>query len=206
VRIVENARVTGFDIRGDRVVAASTPQGEHRAAEFLVCAGAWTKSIAAKLGARLPIEAGKGYSFIVSPTVALRHGVLFPEAHAGATPLEDGLRIGGTMEFSGHDRSVNTARIETILAHVRKLVDLAAEGPREPWAGLRPTSADGLPIVDRLPALRNAYVASGYSMLGMTLSPPAGAAMAELIATGERPGVLDPFAVDRFRWRRSRRA
>jgi glycine/D-amino acid oxidase-like deaminating enzyme len=42
------------------------------------------------------------------------------------------------------------------------------------------------------------YVASGYSMQGMTLGPPAGEAIAEYIATGQRPAVLEPFALDRF--------
>jgi D-amino-acid dehydrogenase len=57
---------------------------------------------------------------------------------------------------------------------------------------------DGLPILDRLDSWQNAYVATGYSMLGMTLSQPAGEAMADMIATGERPDVFEPFRVDRF--------
>ena len=58
--------------------------------------------------------------------------------------------------------------------------------------------ADGLPILDRVRQWRNAYVATGYSMLGMTLSQPAGEAMAGMIATGERPDVFEPFRIDRF--------
>ena len=59
-------------------------------------------------------------------------------------------------------------------------------------------SRQDLPILDRAGPFGNAYVATGYSMLGMTLSQPAGEAMAEMIATGERPAVFEPFRIDRF--------
>jgi D-amino-acid dehydrogenase len=57
---------------------------------------------------------------------------------------------------------------------------------------------DGLPILDWAQPYRNAYLATGYSMLGMTLSQPAGEAMAEMITSGRRPEVFEPFRVDRF--------
>jgi D-amino-acid dehydrogenase len=197
--IVEHNRVTSFKRKRDRLIAACTETGEYDGSDFLICAGSWTKPLTSTLGVRLPIEAGKGYTFMVSPRLPLNHGVLFPEAHAGATPLQAGVRIGGTMEFSGYDTAVNPQRIETIFSHVRDLIDLLPGEPRDPWAGLRPTSVDGLPIVDRLPGVSNAFVASGYSMLGMTLSPPAGAALADFVHTGMRPRSLEAFRADRFR-------
>jgi D-amino-acid dehydrogenase len=58
--------------------------------------------------------------------------------------------------------------------------------------------ADELPILDRAGPFRNAYLATGYTMLGMTLSAPAGEAMAEMIVDGRRPAVFEPFRFDRF--------
>jgi D-amino-acid dehydrogenase len=58
---------------------------------------------------------------------------------------------------------------------------------------------DGLPVLDRAFGYDNVYLATGYSMQGVTLAAPAGRALAELVATGRRPEVLEPFGVDRLR-------
>jgi D-amino-acid dehydrogenase len=63
---------------------------------------------------------------------------------------------------------------------------------------MRPIPADGLPIVDRAGALENTYLATGHGMQGVTLAPPSGQALAEMIATGRRPELLEPFRLDRF--------
>ena len=62
-------------------------------------------------------------------------------------------------------------------------------------------TVDGLPILDWAGPFRNTTIATGYSMLGMTVSPPAGEAMAEMVTSGERPALFEPFRADRFpRW------
>jgi D-amino-acid dehydrogenase len=130
-----------------------------------------------------------------------RHGILFADIHAGATPLGDHVRIGGTMEFSGYDLSIDRRRIGNLFQLARGYIELERPEYEEPWAGLRPTTADGLPILDRAGPFVNTYLATGYSMLGMTLSAPAGEAMADMIVGGRRPEVFEPFRLDRFpRW------
>jgi D-amino-acid dehydrogenase len=198
VRIVEGAAVTGFATSGRRVRLARSQNGDIEGDTFVLCAGSWTRSLAARLGARIPLEAGKGYTFMLDADPTPRHGLLFPDIHSGATPLAGGIRIGGTMEFSGYDTSIDHRRINAVFGEVRRFLNVTSPGPREAWAGLRPMTADGLPIIDRLTGYDNAYVATGYSMLGMTLSPPAGEAVAEMVVTGRRPDVLEPFRIDRF--------
>jgi D-amino-acid dehydrogenase len=127
-----------------------------------------------------------------------RHGILFADIHAGASPLSDRLRISGTMEFSGYNLELDKRRIDNVFRLASEYIQLESPAYESPWAGLRPMAADGLPLLDRLGPYRNAYVASGYSMLGMTLSQPAGEAMADMIATERRPDVFEPFRVDRF--------
>ena len=105
------------------------------------------------------------------------------------------------MEFSGYSTAVDERRITNLFRHASEYVELEAPGYEEPWAGLRPMTVDGLPILDRVQPYRNAFVATGYSMLGMTLSQPAGEAMADMVVTGTRPTVFEPFRIDRFpRW------
>ncbi len=207
VELLEDSDVTGFDRTGGAVRAVRTANGDVAGDAFVLAAGAWTTPLAAKLGLRVPMEPGKGYSFLLRPKVMPRHGILFADIHAGATPLGDRVRIGGTMEFSGYDLSIDQRRIGNLFRLARDYVELETPEYEEPWAGLRPTTADGLPILDWAGACRNAYVATGYSMLGMTLSAPAGEAMAEMITAGRRPEVFEPFRLDRFpRWILRRRA
>jgi D-amino-acid dehydrogenase len=144
------------------------------------------------------MEPGKGYTFLLQPSVMPKFGILFADIHAGASPLTDRLRISGTMEFSGYNLELDRRRIDNVFRLASEYLRLESPAYENAWAGLRPMVVDGLPILDRLGPWRNAYIATGYSMLGMTLSQPAGEAMAGMIATGERPELFEPFRVDRF--------
>lgn len=201
VEIVEDAEVTGFDRADTRVRAVRTRQGEIAGDHVVLAAGSWTTPLVRELGISIPMQPGKGYSFLLRPKVMPRHGILFADIHAGATPLGERVRIGGTMEFSGYNLSIDERRISNLFTLARDYVELETPDYEEPWAGLRPMTVDGLPILDWAQPFRNTYVATGYSMLGMTLSQPAGEAMAEMITTGDRPALFEPFRIDRFpRW------
>jgi D-amino-acid dehydrogenase len=199
VEIVSGAQVQGFDKQDHRVDAVRTPAGEFAADAFILAAGSWTQPLAAKLGCRFPMEPGKGYSFFVKPKTVPKHGVLFSDIHAGATPLGDLVRLSGTMEFSGYNLDIDHRRIDNILWLAKDYIELEEPDYREAWTGMRPLTPDGLPIVDRAQPFTNTYVATGYSMLGMTVAPPVGNVLADFIMGGERPPVLEPFRVDRFR-------
>jgi len=199
VEIHEGARVESFDTADESVRAARTGVGEFAADAFVLAAGSWTTLLARKLGVEIPMEPGKGYSFLVKPKVMPRHGILFADIHAGVTPLGDRLKISGTMEFSGYNLEIDRPRLENVFRLARDYIELDEPDYEEPWAGLRPMTVDGLPILDWAGPYRNCYLATGYSMLGMTLSQPAGEAMAGMVATAERPALFEPFRSDRFR-------
>jgi D-amino-acid dehydrogenase len=204
VAIEEGARVTGFDTADRSLRAVRTTRGDFAADAFVLAAGSWTQPLAQSLGARFPMQPGKGYTFLIRPKTMPRHGILFADIHAGATPLGDRVRIGGTMEFSGYDLALDRRRIDTVFRFAREYIELQQPEYDQPWAGLRPLTPDGLPVLDRARPFRNAYVATGYSMLGMTLAAPAAEALTELILTGQRPPVLEPFRIERFRLFRRR--
>jgi D-amino-acid dehydrogenase len=199
VEIRSRAEVERFDTQNGTVRAVRTASEELAADAFVLAAGSWTQPLAAKLGSRFPMEPGKGYSFLVRPKVMPRHGILFADIHAGATPFVDRVRLGGTMEFSGYDLGLDRRRIDNILRLAQDYLELEEPSLEEPWAGLRPLTPDGLPVIDRALPYRNAYVATGYSMLGMTVSAPAGQALSEFILADLKPPVLEAFSIDRFR-------
>jgi D-amino-acid dehydrogenase len=199
VEIVEGAEVLDFVVKGRKVTGLRTAAGDHSASSVVLAAGSWTPRLAARLGIDAPIQAGKGYSFLVQPSVAPRHAILLADVHVGCTPFGEGMRIGGTMEFSGVNLSLDRHRIDHTIAGARSsFLRWREPEVRSEWAGLRPIAPDGLPVIGLASPLENVYLATGYSMQGMTLGPPAGEALADFIASGQRPDVLEPFALDRF--------
>jgi len=205
VEIVEGAEVTDFAVDGGRVTGVRTAAGDHSADAFLLAAGAWTTPLARMIGVRFPMQPGKGYSFFVEPSVMPSHSILLADVHVGCTPLGSQMRIGGTMEFSGLNIRLDHRRIEDITVAARK----AFQPWKSPeidsvWAGMRPITPDGLPVLDRT-ALANVYIATGYAMQGVTLAPPAGQAMAQLITSGRKPELLEPFGIERLQGIRRRR-
>lgn len=209
VEIIEGAEVSDFVTEGSRVTGVRTPAGDFGGDALLLAAGAWTTPLAEMLGVRFPMQAGKGYSFFVTPSVVPRHSILLADVHVGCTPLGDRMRIGGTMEFSGLNTRLDPRRIANITRAARTCFQpWASEGIDTQWAGMRPITPDGLPVLGRAPSYSNLFVATGYSMQGITLAPPAGDAMAAHIATGRVPDALAPFGMERLsgiRRRRSRR-
>jgi D-amino-acid dehydrogenase len=72
------------------------------------------------------------------------------------------------------------------------------------WVGRRPLTPDGLPILDRVDPFDRFDVATGHSMLGITLGPASGKALADFVLSGTRPGLLEPFRMRRFQRRAAR--
>jgi D-amino-acid dehydrogenase len=200
VEITEGAEVFELVKQGRRLTHVRTAAGDLEAGTVVLAAGAWTTPLAASIGIPIPMEPGKGYSFSIQPTVVPSHAVLLVDVHVGCTPFGDRLRIGGTMEFSGINNRLDRRRIASIVAGARqsflpwKTPEIESE-----WAGMRPITADGLPVLDRAGDLENTYIATGYSMQGVTLAPTAGRALSEMITTGRRPLLLEPFQLGRFR-------
>jgi D-amino-acid dehydrogenase len=205
VEIVEGAKVSEFEVRSGRVVSVRTGKGDHPADAFLLAAGAWTTPLARLIGVRFPMQAGKGYSFFVKPTVVPKRSILLADVHVGCTPLGDEMRIGGTMEFSGLNTRLDDHRISDIVVAARaSFQPWKSREIEQRWAGMRPITPDGLPVLDRT-RLANAYVATGYSMQGVTLAAPAGKAVAQFITSGTRPALLEPFEITRLQGIRRRR-
>ncbi len=199
VEIHEGVELQDADLDGSRVIGLRTSDRSYPCESVVLAAGAWLEPVSRLFGWRLPIQAGKGYSFAVRPRKMPRHALLLPEPHVGCSPFGDWLRIAGTMEFSGINSRIDRRRVESIMHGAKRMLgpwrDLDADSI---WSGLRPIAPDGLPIIDCHPRLSNVYFAGAYSMLGMTLAAPAAEALASFVQTGRRPAVLSPFQATRF--------
>lgn len=183
-----------------------TSEGYRPAAAVVLAAGVGSRVLAESLKEKLPVIAGKGYSFAVGLPQPIRRTVLLGESKVGLTPLGSRTRVLGTMEFSDQRQVLEQRRIDAMLNAAREYVhgvpaDLTGDQVDDGWVGLRPMTVDGLPIIDRCRSRGDVFVATGHGMLGMMLGPATGKALAEFIQTGQRPPVLEPFRIDRFRRR-----
>jgi D-amino-acid dehydrogenase len=207
VEIEEGVEVLELGSGSQRRPRLRTSSGERETDAVILAAGAWTASLTASIGFGLPLQAGKGYSFEIDAEAMPHRAVELLDAYVVFTPLANRLRVAGTMEFSGVNNRLNEARIEAMVrAAARALPSLRVERIAHRWTGMRPIVPDGLPVIDRVPGHEAVYLAAAFSMLGMTLGPPAGEALARQILTGARPAELEPFRADRWRapWRRPR--
>ncbi len=202
VRMMEHTDVTKVQSSGDRVVSLVTSNGTIDGEEFLLAAGAGSRLLAKHFDLRLAVIPGQGYNVALPTSPGLRQPLIFEEVHAVATPFEDRIRLGGTMEFGGDHPPFDERRIEMIVASMSAFLDLEWDQRFDTWAGSRPMSADGLPFMGRPKRWRNVVVGTGHGMFGLTLAPPSGVAISELIMTGRPSTDISAFDPDRSAFRR----
>jgi glycine/D-amino acid oxidase-like deaminating enzyme len=203
-KVRENVEVSGFQLVNGSVAGLRTSHGELACGAVVIAAGMWSQGLLRRLGRPLPVQAGKGYSFTVDLDPAPAHALYFGDHNLVASPMAGTTRIAGTMELSGNNNRLDWRRVVALaMASRHYLGDWfthADELPgliRDPWVGGRPLLPDTLPVIDRLPGYANAFVSTGHGMLGVTLGPASGRAVAEFIRAGRRPDVLKPFRFDR---------
>jgi D-amino-acid dehydrogenase len=199
----------GATIEEGVAVGAIVPQGEgwrveaddgaFAAGRVVVAAGVWSRDLLRGVGVDLPIEGAKGYSVTTTGLDPLpRRPLYLTEAKVGASPFADGsLRVAGTLELSGRDLAVDPRRAGAVArAAERYLRGFASADGRVEWAGLRPLAPDGLPIVGE--ARPGLFVATGHAMLGVTLAPSTGEALAPAVLGEEPDPALAPLSPARF--------
>ena len=185
---------------GSRVRAIVTSRGDLEVDAVVLAAGAQTGTLARMAGWRIPLTAGKGYSVTIErPENQLRQPLFLADARVGMTPFEGALRFGGTMELSGVNRRMDVARVRALRRAVSREVDIpeAREGGRA-WVGMRPMVPDTLPVIGKVPSRENVYVNTGHQMLGVTLAPVSGWALAGLVVEGRAGVGLGAFGAGRF--------
>ncbi|BBO79126.1 amino acid dehydrogenase [Desulfosarcina widdelii] len=201
VTIEENCRVKSFETRNGIVRRARTSTGSFSADQFVLATGAWTAAIARQFDLRIPVQPGKGYSITMErPSACPEMPCYLYERNVVVTPWKNGLRLGGTMEFSGFGTDLTQRRLN----HLESAAAFYLQTPigrrvEERWAGLRPMCCDDLPIIGRTPGWDNLLLATGHGMLGVTMAPGTGRLITDLVL-GRSP-LFDPrpFAVGRFR-------
>jgi len=193
---------TQAEAQGDGM-RVRTSLGERYAREVVLATGAWSPLLARSLQLRWlrgAMQPGKGYSITYSrPSLAPRRPMTLFERRVCVTVWDDGFRLGSTMEFSGHDTTLNRRRLDALERGAAEYLRQPV-GPekREEWYGWRPLSWDDLPIIGRAPGHAHLWLATGHGMLGVSMSPATGRLLAELV-TGQSPHIdPTPYSPERF--------
>lgn len=178
-----NATVESFSVKNTGIQAIKTDQGEMDADEFVLSAGALSPLLAKKLNIRLPIIPGKGYNLTTEngQSINLKQPVYMVERKVVATPWEKGFRIGSTMEFAGYNLDLTKSRLDALKSAAEEYLQIDVGSLElKPWAGWRPMKDNGIPIIERS-TIKNLTIATGHSMVGLSMAPATGFIVNELI-------------------------
>ena len=177
-----------------KVKYLNTSQGQQIADVFVFALGAWSERFGRELGFKLPIQPGKGYSVTLEkPDVSPTLPMLFPEKKIGISPFANGFRIGSMMEFVGFDQAIPEYRIQQLKDSVKPFFNFQLnDTEQERWHGYRPMTYDTLPVIGQAPGIENGFVATGHSMLGVSMAPATGRLIAEMVT--KQPTHIDAQA------------
>ena len=190
------APVSAIAVRGGKVSGVQTGSRFVPAARVIVAAGPQSPGLLAPLGIGCRVKPARGYSITIDCPAAdglpLR-SIVDESAHAVVGTFGDRLRIVGFAEFAGFDKSVPRVRIDELLRILKKMLPdfpLPDESAAmRHWAGLRPMSCDGRPIIGPT-RVEGLYLNTGHGALGWTMAVGSGLLLADLV-TGRRPAI-DP--------------
>src|SRR5690606_28948775 len=136
--------------------------------------GSWLPLLARKLGIRILLQAGKGYSMTYKNIERnLRYPAILVDRRTAMTPMGPDLRMGGTMEISGLDSPILVKRARALFEAAKfyyPSLPVECMPPEKIWYGLRPLTPDGLPYMGRNSKCGSLTIAGGHAMLGLSLA------------------------------------
>lgn len=198
VRLVPGTVVTGLNTENNRVRGVETSAGTVWADATVIASGAWSGLMARWLGLSVPIRPVRGQVAAVSSQGILLSHVVF--GFGGyLVPKRDGrIVLGATEDESGYCRDVTLGGLASVLSGALPYVPALHDAPfLEAWAGLRPATADGLPVLGPVPGWDGVAISSGHFRNGILLAPVTARLMADWL-TGGTLAPLAPFLPERF--------
>lgn len=199
----DSCEVTGFVTSSTHIKSMICNDGDIIAMNNVVVAGGSLSSrLTQKLGIRLLLQDGKGYSVTVpAPKPGPSVPAILCEAKVAVSPYGNQLRIGGTLEISNHSPSISRPRLGSIIRAMSEYYQgIAISEPdiQHVWHGFRPCTPDGLPYIGKSHRYTNLTIATGHAMMGMSLGPATGMLVSQIM-TDQKPAVnCSLFDVDRY--------
>ena len=192
------AEMQGFECDGDVFRAVQTSAGRLAGDAAVLTTGAWSKPLMASIGIRVPLESERGYHILFKgATGGPSHPVMLARGKFVATPMAEGLRCAGIVEFGGLRAGPSRAPFALLRRQTRAAFPNLAWDDEIEWQGHRPAASDSLPLIGEVRRSR-IFTGFGHHHIGLTGGPKTGRLLAQLI-TGQAPNMdLTPYAPERF--------
>jgi D-amino-acid dehydrogenase len=186
VQIKTGELVTGFENKEGKISKVITDSSVYDADTVVLATGSWSRELAAKMQVSIPLMPGRGYSVTLENSqYHINYPAVLIEGRAALTPMDGNkIRFGGTMEITATNTPPRIERVEGLLAAVKRFYpDFEVPVPTidKVWFGFRPCSADGLPYLGRTSKWKNVVMATGHSMLGLSLGAGTGKIVSEIV-------------------------
>ena len=166
--------------------------------KVIITCGAFSKKFTKKLSEDIPLDTERGYHVHFKGfDHLLSRPVVFANRGFGITPMEQGLRVVGTVEFGGLNNPLSKSRIKNLINNAKYMLDGLPEHEDE-WLGFRPTLPDFLPIIGPSKNYKNIFYCFGHHHLGWTLGAISGKIISKMIANEKTNLDLDPYSSLRF--------
>jgi D-amino-acid dehydrogenase len=194
--------ITALNIHSNRMVAAVSQNEVFVGDQYIIAAGSYSSPLLRSVGVYAPVQPVKGYSITINEFRDRHHlgiPVIDDDLHAVVTPLETMIRVAGTAEFVGFDRTLTPARILNLIKLLKAILPELEYDPAamKEWCGLRPVCSDGVPIIGRTP-VPNLLVNTGHGHLGWTMAAGSAHLLTEIIS-GSSPRIDPaPYSLARF--------
>jgi glycine oxidase len=193
-RVATGVAATAVAVSGRRITALSTTAGTFKPGVVLFATGMPPRIDG--LDAVIPANWVKGHLFVTEPTDIQLPGAIAPVA----VPVENGrLLVGGTLDIDDPSTDVRDEVIAALHAQLSDALHGAAgTAISYRWCCWRPHHADGLPVIDRVPGLDNAWITSGHYRTGVLMGPATAELLAEWVTSGRQPSMAEPFSITRL--------
>src|SRR6266480_185840 len=191
-----NTRVTRLSTILGRATGVEIPAGKIKAEHVVIAAGAWSPRIG-HLPRTLPVEPVRGQMAAAPWPANMPRTVLYYD-HGYVLARSGEAIFGSTMEHVGFDGHVTESGVHEIVSAARRLLPQLPTVPIRTWAGLRPITPDGRPIVGPDPDVRGLWYATGHGRNGVLLAGLTGEIIGDLVATGTTDVEIASLAPERF--------
>jgi len=186
--------VTDLIYKGARVCGVRTEQDVLAADTVIIAAGAWSSRFLGALGARWGIIPVRGQMLLFKAPAGLLSHIVLSNGHY-LVPRRDGrILAGSTVEYVGFDKSTTAVAYQTLYdAALTQLPGLATCPVERHWAGLRPGSRDGVPLIGAHPEFEGLYINVGHFRNGVVMGPASARLLADIILGRQSEIASEPY-------------
>ncbi len=175
-----------------------TEENTNQFDKVLIACGAFSKKLTDQVNEKIPLETERGYHIHFKNCEHLiSRPVVFSNRGFGMTPMEQGLRVVGTVEFGGLKNPLSKSRIKNLVNNAKFMLDGLPEHDDE-WLGFRPTLPDYLPVIGPSKNYKNIFYSFGHHHLGWTLGAISGKIISKMISNENTNLNLEPYSSRRF--------